>query len=110
MANEGCSVSKLHTIPVPPRAYTLENNPLPFSRSTWFRWEKRGVIPPLLRIGGKTLVQSTTIDDLIGGKIVPPPNHGHIKAHEPRVRPRGGHPSKLPKPSHRPKPAADAAE
>lgn len=101
-------MSVKHTAPVQPAAYTLDNNPLPFSRSTWFRWERTAVIPPLLRIGGKTLIPARTIDDLISGKIVPPPNHGRIKVPEPHVRPRGGHPSKLPKPSHRPKPAADA--
>jgi hypothetical protein len=101
-------MSVKHTTLVQPAAYTLENNPLPFSRSTWFRWERTGVIPPLLRIGGKTLIQAATIDDLVSGRIVPPPNHGRIKAPEPRVRPRGGHPSKLAKPNHRAK--LDAAE
>jgi hypothetical protein len=43
--------------PVAPRAYELTNTPLPFSRGTYFRWEKTGVIPPLLRLGGKTLIQ-----------------------------------------------------
>ena len=33
---------------VPPRAYLLHDTGLPFSRGTWFRWEKSGVIPPLV--------------------------------------------------------------
>ena len=103
-------MSVKHAIPVQPRAFTLDNCPLPFSRTTWFRWERRGIIPPLLRIGGKTLIPSTTIDELVSGKIVPPPNPGRINAPVPRTRPRGGHPSKLPKPNYRPKPSADAAE
>jgi hypothetical protein len=100
-------MSVKHTTPVEPAAYTLENNPLPFSRSTWFRWERQGLFQ-LTRIGGKTLVSREVVEGLLSGKIVPPPNHGRIKAPEPHVRPRGGHPSKLPKPSHRPK--LDAAE
>jgi hypothetical protein len=59
---------------------------LPFSRATWFRWEKTGVIPPLLRLGGKTLVQSETIEALIAGRIVPPKNAGHTKAPMSRTR------------------------
>ena len=56
-----------HHVSVPPRAFALENTPLPLSRTTWFRWERLGIIPPLLRLGGKTLVQAETIEDLIAG-------------------------------------------
>jgi hypothetical protein len=107
-------MSVKHTVRVLPRAYTLENNPLPFSRATFLRWEKKGIIPKLLRLGGKTLLQSETVEALLNGAITPPSNPGRHKPPVPRVRPRGGHPSKLPKPDYRPefkrKPAADAAE
>jgi hypothetical protein len=93
--------------PVRPLAYTFGNCPLPFSRSTWFRWERQGIIPPMLRIGSKTLLQATTIDGLISGKIVPPASAGRLnppKHHEGAAR--GGRPRKRsPKPS-----AASAAE
>jgi hypothetical protein len=75
--------------PVPPLAYELTNNPLPFSRGTWFRWEKAKLIPPLLRIGGKTLVQATTIAAIISGEIKLPANSGRLKRPEPLDR--GGH-------------------
>lgn len=70
--------------PVQPRAYVLTATPLPFSRGTYFRWEKQNLIPPLLRIGGKTLLQSETVEAIITGKIVLPSNPGHIKGPQPR--------------------------
>jgi hypothetical protein len=82
------------TTPVQPRAFALENSPLPFSRSTWFRWERQRRIK-LLRIGGKTLVSAETIDDILSGKIALPHNPGHVKAPQPRARRR-----KDPKPEH----------
>jgi hypothetical protein len=75
-------------VPVPPRAYALTDTPLPFSRGTWFRWEKSGVIPPLLRIGGKTLVSAQTVEDILSGKIVLPSNAGRAKP--PKPIDRGG--------------------
>jgi hypothetical protein len=67
------------------------------------------VIPPMLRIGGKTLTPLQTIDDLVAGRIKPPANAGRINPpqhHE--GAPRGGRPRKHPpKPqTHRPKAAA----
>jgi hypothetical protein len=76
-------------MPVPPRAYALTDTPLPFSRGTWFRWEKSGVIPPLLRIGGKTLVGAQTVEDILSGKIILPSNAGRDKP--PKPIDRGGH-------------------
>ena len=84
--------------PVAPRAYALDNCPLPFSRTTWFRWERQGTIPPLLRIGGKTLIPAETIDALVSGKIVPPPNAGRNKAPVRRDGTNDGGRSKRPKP------------
>jgi hypothetical protein len=75
-------------MPVPPRAYALNDTGLPFSRASWFRWEKAGVIPPLLRIGGKTLAPSQTVDDIVSGKIVLPSNAGRDKP--PKPIDRGG--------------------
>jgi hypothetical protein len=72
--------------PVPPRAYELTNTPIPFSRGTWFRWEKDRVIPPLLRLGGKTLVPAETIEAILTGKIILPANAGRFKAPKPRRR------------------------
>jgi hypothetical protein len=74
---------------VQPRAYELTNTPIPFSRGTWFRWEKTGVIPPLLRLGGKTLVPSETIEAILSGRIRLPQNAGRIQA--PTPHDRGGH-------------------
>jgi hypothetical protein len=92
------------------RAFPLERSPLPFARSTWFRWERTGVIPALLRIGGKTLIQATTIEALIDGKIVPPPNAGRINPPQRQDGARGGrprkHPLKTPKPKQQPSAAA----
>jgi hypothetical protein len=96
------SVSKT---PVKPRAYELNNTPLPFARGTYYRWEKQGIIPPLLRIGGKTLLPDETVEDILSGKIVPPSNHGRINPPQPRNR--AGRP-KPPKPPYRPKPSAAA--
>jgi len=74
--------------PVPPRAYELTNTPLPFSRGTYFRWEKQRVIPPLLRIGGKTLLPAETVDDILSGKIRLPSNAGRTNPPLPRARRR----------------------
>jgi hypothetical protein len=76
-------------IPVPPRAYTLDNTPLPFSKGTYYRWEKRGIIPPLLRVGSKTLISADTIEAILAGRIVLPKNAGMLKP--PTPRDRGGH-------------------
>jgi hypothetical protein len=74
---------------IPPRAYALDDTGLPFARATWFRWEAKGVIPPLLRLGGKTLVPAQTIDDIMSGKIVLPANAG--RQNPPTPLDRGGH-------------------
>jgi hypothetical protein len=73
-------------VPVPPRAYELKNTPLPFSRGTWFRWEAAKVIPALLRLGGKTLVQAETIEAILSGQIQLPHNAGRLKPPKPRRR------------------------
>jgi hypothetical protein len=72
--------------PVPPRAYELRNTPIPFSRGTWFRWEKTRVIPPLLRLGGKTLVPAETIEAILTGQIQLPHNAGRLKPPKTRRR------------------------
>jgi hypothetical protein len=74
--------------PVPPAAYELTNNPLPFSRGTLYRWEALGLFK-LLRVGGKTLISSQTVADLLSGAIRPPANAGRMKRPEPCDR--GGH-------------------
>ena len=71
---------------VRPAAYTLDNNPLPFSRSSWFRWEREGFVK-LLRIGSKTLVTDETINGIMSGAIKLPRNPGMDKAPKPRARP-----------------------
>jgi hypothetical protein len=73
---------------VPPRAYALHDTGLPLSRATWFRWEKAGVIPRLLRLGGKTLVPSETVEAIIAGRIILPSNAGRDKP--PKPIDRGG--------------------
>ncbi len=67
-------------VPVAPLAYELTNTPLPFSRGTWYRLEKQKIIPPLLRLGGKTLLQASTVADIVSGKIVLPQNAGRMKS------------------------------
>ena len=52
--------------PVPPRAYRLDNTGLPIKRASWYRYAAAGIIPPLLHIGGKTLVPAATIDGIVG--------------------------------------------
>jgi hypothetical protein len=60
----------------------------------------------LLRIGGKTLIPAETIEGLISGKIVPPPNAGRVKAPEPHDRSAAGRRHR----KHPKKPEAQAAE
>jgi hypothetical protein len=74
---------------VPPRAYLLNDTGLPFSRASWFRWEKAKVIPPLLRLGGKTLVPAETVEGIIAGRIILPSNAG--RDNPPKPIDRGGH-------------------
>ena len=71
---------------IPPRAYALDDTGLPITRQTFYRWEARGLIPPLLRIGGKTLVQATTIDAIESGEIKLPQNAGRLKRPVPHDR------------------------
>jgi hypothetical protein len=89
--------------PVPPRAYALSNTPLPFSKPSFYRWEKLGLIE-LLRVGGKTLVSAETIEAILSGKIVLPHNSGRVNP--PKPRDRGGHAKRRLK---RPKPETSAA-
>jgi hypothetical protein len=75
------------------RAYPVNDAPVPWSRATWYRWEKAGVIPPLPRIGGHTLVTDELIDDLLSGKIAVPPHprrlgHAQIQPKTRKGRPR----------------------
>jgi hypothetical protein len=77
-----------HRDPVPPAAYELSNTPLPFARASFYRWEKAGLIK-LLRVGGKTLVARSTIEDILSGKIRLPHNSGRVNPPQPQDR--GGH-------------------
>ena len=79
--------------PVPPAAYELTNTPLPFARGTFYRWEAAGIIPPLLRLGGKTLLPAQTVDDILSGKIALPRNSGMTKPPQPRSRPKPKQPA-----------------
>ena len=53
---------------ISPRAYLLDQTPLPFHRSSWHRWEKKKLIR-LVRIGGRTLVTAETIEGILDGTI-----------------------------------------
>ena len=77
-----------HTVPIVPAAYEIRNSPLPFSRSSWHRWEKAKLIPPLLRIAGKTLIPVSTIAGILDGTIQLPKNAGMVKAPVPHDRRR----------------------
>jgi hypothetical protein len=74
-------------IPVKPLAYDLKNVPLPFSRMTFYRWEKLGLIK-LLRIASKTLISAETVEDILSGKIELPRNAGMAKPPMSRARRR----------------------
>jgi hypothetical protein len=97
--------------PVPLRAYELTATPLPFSRNTFYRWERIGVIPRMLRLGGKTLLQATTVEAILAGEITMPRNAGMVKPPQPLDR--GGHAKRghaVAKPKPKPKPEPAAAE
>ena len=70
-------------VPVQPRAYELTATPLPFSRNTYYRWEKLGLIT-LLRVGAKTLISAETVEAILSGKVVLPRNPGMTKPPKPR--------------------------
>jgi hypothetical protein len=71
--------------PVAALAYELRNTPLPFSRQTFYRWEKLGFIK-LQRVGSKTLISAETVENILSGKIVLPRNSGMTKPPKPRRR------------------------
>ena len=95
------SVSKT---PVKPRAYELNNTPLPFARGTYYRWEKQGIIPPLLRIGGKTLLPDETVEDILSARST------RRRTMAGPIRPSRvtGREGPAPKPPYRPRPSAAA--
>ena len=61
-------------MPTKPAVYALSDTPLPFHKTSWFRWEKLGLIPPMLRIGGKVTVQRSTVEAILSGEIKLPSN------------------------------------
>ena len=84
------------------RAYTFDEARVAttFSRQWWYKQERLGHIPPLIRIGGKTLVPVEVIDAILNGKL--DLKDGHRAAHwhaKPQPQPRRrGRPRKHPKP------------
>jgi hypothetical protein len=54
-----------------------------FARATFYHWEKEGFIPPLLRIGGKTLVPAEVIERLLSGELKLPSGHRARHLHAP---------------------------
>jgi hypothetical protein len=90
---EGC-VSPQNT--VQPLAYRVGDERLPWKRLTLYRWEKKGLIPPLLRVGGKTMIRADTVEAILNGKIAIPP---HVsRTHRPKP------------PKRKPKKAREGAE
>lgn len=73
--------------PVKMLAYDLKSVPLPFSRMTFYRWERLGLIK-LLRIASKTLISSETVEDILSGKIELPRNAGMSRPPMSRARRR----------------------
>jgi hypothetical protein len=71
----------------PPRVYELTNCGLPFSRGTFYRWEKLGLIK-LQRVASKTLISAETVEDILAGRIALPRNVGMGKPPMPRARRR----------------------
>jgi hypothetical protein len=88
LAKESELMSSKHAAPVAPAAYEITNSPLPFSRSSWHRWETAGLIPRMLRVGGKTLIQASTIAGILDGTIKLPKNAGMVKTPQPHSRRR----------------------
>jgi hypothetical protein len=69
-----------------PRAYSISDPTLPWTRATLYRWESLGLIK-LVRVGGKTLLTDETYDDILAGRVAIP-QHASRKHHfEPKVRP-----------------------
>jgi hypothetical protein len=58
-----------------------------FARATFYHWEKEGFIPPLLRIGGKTLVPAEVIERLLSGELKLPSGHRARHLHAPPNEP-----------------------
>jgi hypothetical protein len=71
----------------PPRVYELTNCGLPFSRGTFYRWERLGLIK-LERVASKTLISAETIEDILAGRIALPRNVGMGKPPMSRARRR----------------------
>jgi len=71
-----------------PLAYSVSDPRLPWKRLQFYRWEKAGLIPPLIRNGGKTLVRAETVEAIITGKIALPPHPARKHRPEPKGRAR----------------------
>jgi hypothetical protein len=69
---------------VQPLAYRIGDPRLPWTRLTFYRWEKLGLIR-LSRVGGKTMIRSETVKALLDGKIAVP-QHAFRK-HRPDPKP-----------------------
>jgi hypothetical protein len=55
---------------MPKLAYPIygPDNPLPWSRSSFYRWETMGLIK-LLRIGGRTMISAEDVQGILSGRI-----------------------------------------
>jgi hypothetical protein len=61
------------------RAYPVRQAPIPFSASTLYRWDERGLIK-LIKVGGKTMISDEDIDRILSGEAAIPP-HPRRKGH-----------------------------
>ena len=82
------------------RAYTFDEARVAttFSRQWWYKQERLGHIPPLIRIGGKTLVPVEAIEAVLNGTLDLKDGHraGHWHGAKPQPQPRRrGRPPKL---------------
>jgi hypothetical protein len=44
------------------------NRPLPYTRSSYYRWEKMGLIK-LIKVGGRTMISAEDVEGILSGRI-----------------------------------------
>jgi hypothetical protein len=79
---------------MPPLAYPLygPDNPLPYKRNTYYRWERLGLIK-LIRVGGRTMISAEDVTRILSGKVEIAPHSS--RKHRPEPNKRTGRPRKV---------------
>jgi hypothetical protein len=75
---------------VPLLAYPIygPDNPLPYKRNSYYRWDKAGLIK-LIRVGGKTLISAADVEGILSGRIQIPQHTSRKRLLEPKTRTGG---------------------